>query len=1086
MVRIRTTRELILGAIDFYRTAKPQLDTKPATVARDLLVDGPAAQLAQLYQELARIRSAQSLRLSLGNDLDKWAANFGATRRQGSTSNGNALYTFNEIEADIPVNKGDVVTANNGSTFLVENGLTVSVTETNLYRATASKYRAQLDFAGIEDEFAVEVAVRATSTGTASNISRYALTTTSTPGVSNVTNVAPFSGGQAAESDAAFRSRILAVFSGANTGTALGYRNAVIADPAVIDAIVIEPGDPLMTRDGTQVSVAEDGTRTILSEGTGGKVDIYVYGFRLVAILNSYIYRDQSNTGDPTDPSNDYVLGQIEEDENKTVTQKRKDDLETGILPDQPVNNIISVSGSSSGPNFLPITTDSLGRVSGNYELIPDTGAFAGSPWGFDRLRWIDDRIRDLAEDKTKGRFNGQDSLTYADVLKIGSANQNIAVTNENSRVNPADRTSVQLAHKPITNVTRVFNLTTGERYVVASQNPDGSGTFNETGRIVISGSTLPAVSDTLQVDYTWVFRYDPSFDYDNRLTATNPRQVVDSVDWGFSNAVRREESTVQATGSLLTVDVTHPISTVINVNTFVSENSVVSLVSGRTAVVVTQQVTGVTSVVRISDGTELYVTSDADGSYSGLTIFLPTDTLGEIGDAVDVVYNAADVYTVDGVSGSFSGSQITLSADAGVSAGTVVECNYIADIRTLLPSTLLPSLPAVRAANGFQTAAAPTVVVGTQPTTHVFSSPDVIEQNLRQAPTRLQLTIAGSISAGVITVSGLTFSRIADAVVRVGLSGLTIDLSSAIKDHLGLSSADTIPSNVRVLRFISAEKVTTAVNDEVLTVENTFDTLGYQIRDNSFVKSESVINTSLSPTEIKLPATPDNEEYEPVVGEDLRVTFYIGTGTEDTPDTENVSFSKSGSLWTDKIFALVYSVSISSGFTSGASQNATLTLAAQNQPAAGTRYNVLYDYLAPKSNERITINYNNNSLLTDLTLTIEDVRPVGADVLVKAATPILVNTEMSIVVSAGFENSSNVVQQNVASAVTEALTAASLGTIVDSSDLINVAYTVNGVDRVRIISFNRDGEAGSVLSIEAQKNEYIQANTITVNIETR
>src|SRR5690606_29072568 len=145
-------------------------------------------------------------------------------------------------------------------------------------------------------------------------------------------------------------------------------------------------------------------------------------------------------------------------------------------------------------------STDSLGVVTGNYELIRDTGAFGGSPWGFDRLHFIDDRIRDLSEEQTKGRFNGQDPLTFTDVTRIDTTTQNIQVINENSNVNSANRTSIQLSHRPIKSVTRVFNLTTGERYVITSQNPDGSGSINETGRITISGNTLPAVSDTLQV----------------------------------------------------------------------------------------------------------------------------------------------------------------------------------------------------------------------------------------------------------------------------------------------------------------------------------------------------------------------------------------------------------------------------------------------------------------------------------------------------------------------------------------------------------------------------------------------------------
>src|SRR5690606_16392262 len=127
----------------------------------------------------------------------------------------------------------------------------------------------------------------------------------------------------------------------------------------------------------------------------------------------------------------------------------------------------------------------------GNYELVRDNGAFGGSPWGFDCLRWISNKISNYTEDKTKTKFNSQDQLLFSDVLKISGARQNIQIINENGKVNPADRSLIQLPHTPITNVTRVVNITTGERYVVVNQNPQGSGLINTTGVIKISGSSL-------------------------------------------------------------------------------------------------------------------------------------------------------------------------------------------------------------------------------------------------------------------------------------------------------------------------------------------------------------------------------------------------------------------------------------------------------------------------------------------------------------------------------------------------------------------------------------------------------------------
>ena len=124
--------------------------------------------------------------------------------------------------------------------------------------------------------------------------------------------------------------------------------------------------------------------------------------------------------------------------------------------------------------------------------------------------------------------------------------------------------------------------------------------------------------------------------------------------------------------------------------------------------------------------------------------------------------------------------------------------------------------------------------------------------------------------------------------------------------------------------------------------------------------------------------------------------------------------------------------------------------------------------------------------LRLDVTFTVENTRPINADVLVKAATPIAVDVTLNVVVTTAFINNTETVQQNVQDAVTTELNAQALGTIVDSSDLVSAAYTVEGVDRVRVLFFNKSNEAGSVLSIVAEKNEFIVANNITINIESR
>jgi hypothetical protein len=1088
MVRVRTTNDIILSILDFYRTAIPLLDLKPGQVSRDLFVDGPANQIAALYEELVHIQNKQSIALSVDSDLEALGSNFGLSKRSGSKARGLALLTFSEIESDVPINKGGAVIASNGMSFSVVNSTTVLAANKNTYRAVASKNRAALDFVGITDEYAIEVLTECSTTGSGGNISRYAIRSTTIAGVSNVTNANSFGGGSPSESNSAFKRRLLGVFSGSNTGTSLGYKNIVLSDPDVIDAIVVGPGDVLMTRDGTDVYTAEDGTKTIVSEGSGGKVDIYAFGFRLTEIIDSFIYFDHSNKDDPTDISNDFVLGQIEGDENKTVSRRRIENIENQELPNQPVTNIIDVSGSASGANFIPKSTDSLGRVSGNYELKFDTGAYAGSVWGFDSLHWVDDHVRDLLEDITKGKFNSQDPTGYSDVSEIKAVQQLIQVVNENSVVSPTNRSYIQLAHSPVQSVSRVFNFTTGERYVVINQNPDG-GDKNTTGRIIISGSTLPAVSDILQVDYTWVFNYSPHWDFDNKVTSHNIRTVDDSVDWGYANIVEREEHIVTSASiaGQKIVDVKHDINTVVSVNTFTSEGSSITKVSNRLAVIVDSIVENVVSVARNSDSAELYNTSENDGSFSGFTIFLPTDTTGEVGadGYVTVVYNTTNKFSQDGISGSFNAKTITLPSNTDVGDGYIVEVSYLADTKQLLSSVLLSNLPVIRRENEFVTS--DNQNLGTQPTTHEYSN-NVIIKNLKLAPSRLKLTLAGTISPGVLTIAGTTIQGIVDGVFIASSNGFTQNLSALIRTALSLNSNQTIPGNVNVVKLVKFEKVQVNAAKDVLAVENEYDVFGYEIKNNDFAKFEALKNTALSGFEVKLPNTLNNQSYVPAIGDSFRVTFYIckiNNPSSNYSETENVAFTKSGILYTQKVFAFIDSISKSSGFISG-SNTTTLSVYPQNQPAQGTRYSVYYDYLAPKPNERITIRYNQNQVINDNTFAIASKSPIGADVLVKSSIAKPVNATLAIVVAKGYENSTSIVIQNVKDSITTALNATNLNTTIDSSDLVNLCYSVNGVDRVRILRFNVDGQAGQVLSITSEKNEYIQANEVVVQIEER
>lgn len=724
MVNVRSQNDIILALLDYFKTTLPDLDTKPGSVARNIAIDAPASQIALLYDELANISNLQSLRLVAGSDLDKLAANLGATRKVATASSGTALFTFASLPANVGINPGDIVTAQDGTTFAVTAGLTVDASQANSYRALATKFQNDLNFLNITDQFAVEVSVQATSTGANTNIAKYSLIRASTPGVSNVTNVFSFTGGADQENDATFRNRVLAIFSGSNIGTSLGYKNLALSNTFIQDALVVGPGNPLMTRDGTQVVENPDGSFTIISEGTGGKVDIWVLGSNLTQNVDTFIYRDQSNKNDPTDPSNIIVLGQITADAGKTVTQKRLDDIANGILPAQPVEEILEVTGTLSGGNFVPKSIDTFGVVSGNYELIKDTGTYAGSPWAQDKFHWISNQISDFPEDLVKSKFNGQDPTTFSGVLQIPNIQQNILISNENSPISSSDRSIIQLLHTPATNVTRVFNTNTGEKYLITNQNLDGYGSTNNTGRIQISGNTLPSSSDILQVDYTWIVNYDSFSDYDGKILKNNPRTITDSVDWGISQAIRTELATfiLNNDQTLYTGTVKHPVSAVISSNIFSASfgtvvNSTLTNFPNRLLInlpAIDNPISTIQTIKLANTEEDIYNTATSNGVILNsqevvnlqikfnTNIILPSDTPAIAGDYAYIVYNQQDLFNGK-TTGTFSGNQITIPSSNFSSLPVQVNLyiTYLTSAVNILTCGVA-NFPISRSGNGF------------------------------------------------------------------------------------------------------------------------------------------------------------------------------------------------------------------------------------------------------------------------------------------------------------------------------------------------------------------------------------------------
>jgi hypothetical protein len=1063
--------DLVSNFLSYLRMVQPNLDTKPGTVSRDLFIDSPSQGIANLYTQLRNIAGLQSFFSISGSDLDHLASNFNATRGTGNNSAGVAVFTTNVLTADIAIPAGTVVIANNGISFQVVNNFVMRAASSSTYKATASRLSTQLALASITDQYAAEINMEALTSGTSGNIGVYSLTTTNVTGISNVTNLQAFLGGTDPESDSAFLSRILSIFAGSNTGTSLGYTTTVDAITGVSASIVVGPGDPLMTRDGTQTTTESNGTIVIVSAGSGGMVDIYVLGSNLTSQVDSFIYVDKSGRNDPTDPSNVFILGQQGQSTTTNAAQRRVTLISENELPFQPVSGILSVAGSSSGANFAEQYTNSAGQLVGNYALVHDTGAYAGSPFGFDKLEWTSNTVDLPGESITRGTFNGSDQLQFSDVESIVNAYQNILVTNENPTVNSATRSTITLKHTPVSSVNSVSNLTTGENYVIVNQNPDGtSGTPNTDGNITISGSTLPVSTDVLQVGYTWTKHYDSFLDYDNLLIYNPDRTVQDSIDWSYSNLVQGEPAIVGADGYEVTV--THPISKVLSVRTFLTTTSTAS--SGAVTVPVAAQ--NVVDIRRISDGAELYNTDAHNGIISGTyLISLPSDTMAENGDIVSVIYNTTNLFNKDGYAqGTFESNIISLPS--GVTTGGVkVLVDYVANINVLIPETNLDVLPILGDQNTFVIDGD---LDGYQPTSYIYNTHGAIVQDLRRAPSNLILDVESTVASGSISVLGTTVKKVSAALVVVTSgNGYTIDLQSAILKDLGVT---TLPSSISVSKVESVRGVT-ASNAGNITVNTVYDIVNYELANNQYDGYVALKNSSLSAVQMSLPPTPINTNALLSTGDVVQVTFYY----INTSGNELIYFSANGQQITNNEFLYVDRVYVSSGFKDpSGSMSGTITVSNMNQPASNTSYSVDYDYVAPQEGERITITYDYNALIGAATLAVETVRPITADVLIKQAKPVSINVSVSVVVDPNYVAQTQTVTQDANNAITTFLNASSLGTTAYASGVITALAAVSGINGVTITNFS-SGNSGNVQSITAQANEYLIAGAVGIVIKT-
>ncbi len=627
----------------------------------------------------------------------------------------------------------------------------------------------------------------------------------------------------------------------------------------------------------------------------------------------------------------------------------------------------------------------------------------------------------------------------------------------------------------------------------------DAETGLNEDGLIKISGKNLPSQSDILSVSYVWRKYYDKYIDfngYNNQYTA--PSNTVDSIDWGNSNYIRDEESIIEKSddNSSYIIDVSYEISRILSASIQEREELIVKkiLIGGVEVLGVSiTNVSSVNNVVRITslNGVELYNTNLKDGYFSGVNIILPSDTTAALNQTVLAIYNGQELYNINNTDGSFYDKTITLSSDVILeennltdiifdyySSSATVYVSYIGNFEEIIPSYSLSAAPITGdiSNNYFIDNQSLTIQSSIQPI--LFKRNAELENidYIKYAPSNLLLELSGSSRPGKLRITGTTLSK-TSFVITYGIdaSGLKFNLSSYIKEYFNKTSLDSSYYIAKV--------------DEVFVLNNdgqkseSFDTLGYKIKNNTYDLRSAYSDLSILNTEIILPSTLKNSSILKSPATKISISLLLAKEN----DFEDIYFQSNSQIYSSKSYGFISKINVTSGFRNTAGNIVgNLAVYNGNQPPTGRSFFVDYNFIAPKEGERISIKYTINRLLLDATSAIERVRPITADVIIKEAAEILIDISGEILINEDQIQNADFILQNVSDEISRLLSTNRLGPTVDYSDVISVATRVSGVDSANISQFNISGNAGRKSFIKALENQTINPGNIFLKAVSR
>jgi hypothetical protein len=356
------------------------------------------------------------------------------------------------------------------------------------------------------------------------------------------------------------------------------------------------------------------------------------------------------------------------------------------------------------------------------------------------------------------------------------------------------------------------------------------------------------------------------------------------------------------------------------------------------------------------------------------------------------------------------------------------------------------------------------------QPTSFNFNDDLSINSIQREGSCQLTVSLNGIPNFGSVKITGTTFTRLTLTGFAGNVyDGNILDLESLLKAYLELNN---IPENYFVGRVASIK-----IGNEILDLNN------YGLNNNVYDSNVASQNTSLTHFEVRVPDTSKNNTISYTAGSALECVFDLVIPS----DSETLFFYSSEDRITEKYFFRISDISVTSGLRSlSGILSGSISISSFNQPNQGVGYFADYNFKAPKDGERISVNYNLNKIILDATSGVEVVRPITADVIVKEAFALPVDVSGTIVIGSGFENEQESIVENVSNAISNLLNTATLGGLIDYSDLISTGASIQGVDSIDISLFNESGKTGRRSFLQALDNQNIVAGVVLFTAVSR